>query len=396
MSAVSNVGIWLVGARGAVATCVAIGIAGWRRELLPPTGLVTELEEFGRLDLVAPERFVLGGHDMRCGSVLAAARELARCGIVAQDVVEACASDLGAYDERIRTGYAAPGEAATFGGEEQDETRSLRERWQAVRDDLATFAEREHCERVIVVHLGSAERSCSLVAELATPEALERAIDAGADVPASVLYAYAALDLGFGYVNFTSNLGSSVPALRTLATHRGAVHAGRDGKTGETLVRTALAPMFVKRNLNVLAWQGYNMLGNRDGQVLRDPEHKAAKLTNKSGALQSILGPGERHLGTGIDFVPSLGDWKTAWDFIHFEGFLGAKMSMQFTWQGSDSSLAAPLVIDLCRLVERAQRAGLTGVLDGLACFFKSPMDVEDQDFFAQHERLLNWVRTRL
>ena len=147
-----------------------------------------------------------------------------------------------------------------------------------------------------------------------------------------------------------------MPALRELAVAEGVPVAGNDGKTGETLVKTVLAPMFSARALKVLAWQGYNMLGNRDGEVLEEPAHKAAKLENKDQALRELLSDDDLHSEVAIDFVPSLNDWKTAWDFIHFEGFLGAKMSMQFTWQGSDSALAAPLILDLAILAELASR----------------------------------------
>ena len=208
------------------------------------------------------------------------------------------------------------------------------------------------------------------------------------------MYAYAAIASGRPFVNFTPSLGASVPALLELAEERGVPVAGNDGKTGETLVKTVLAPMFRARALRVLAWQGYNMLGNRDGEVLRDPAHKSSKLRTKDDALRSLLGDdsGELHTKVGIDYVPSLGDWKTAWDFIHFEGFLGAKMSMQFTWSGCDSALAAPLVIDLARLADHAARRGEAGVLEHLACYFKAPMGDVEHDFHRQHERIVRYV----
>ena len=140
------------------------------------------------------------------------------------------------------------------------------------------------------------------------------------------------------------------------------------------------------------AWQGYNMLGNRDGEVLEEPAHKAAKLQNKDQVLRELLDNDDLHTQVAIDFVPSLKDWKTAWDFIHFEGFLGAKMSLQFTWAGSDSALAAPLVIDLVRLVDEAARAGASGDLEHLACFFKAPLSGGTHDFHAQHNRLLAYA----
>jgi len=185
----------------------------------------------------------------------------------------------------------------------------------------------------------------------------------------------------------------AMPALRQLAEERGVAHCGADGKTGETLVKTVLAPMFAARGLKVHAWQGYNMLGNRDGEVLRDPNHAAAKIQHKDDVLRGILGADSgHHSKVRIDYVPSLGDWKTAMDFIHFEGFLGARMSLQFTWAGCDSALAAPLVFDLVRLAHLSAERGEGGVMEHTACFFKAPLSGGSHDFHDQHLRLLAYA----
>jgi myo-inositol-1-phosphate synthase len=215
---------------------------------------------------------------------------------------------------------------------------------------------------------------------------------AGQELPASMVFDYGPLVAGLPYVSFPPSRVSAIPALCELALERGVPHCGNDGKTGETLVKTALAPMFTARALRVLSWQGYNMLGNRDGEVLADEAHKAAKLRNKDAALRSILDDERAHTHVGIDYVPSLADWKTAWDFVHFEGFLGARMSLSFTWQGSDSALAAPLVIDLVRLADLAARRGERGVLAWTAAFFKDPIGGGTHDFHAQFRELLAWA----
>src|SRR4029077_4789253 len=153
--------------------------------------------------------------------------------------------------------------------------------------------------------------------------------------------------------------------------------AGQDGKTGETLLKTVLAPMFARRNLRVLSWGGHNILGTRDGLVLPDPDNKASKLRSKDQVVGEIVGYSPQ-THTSIEYIESLDDWKTAWDHVHFRGFLGVKMTLQVTWQGCDSVLAAPLVIDLARLALDAQRRGRGGIQSHLACFFKSPMGDED------------------
>ncbi len=159
---------------------------------------------------------------------------------------------------------------------------------------------------------------------------------------------------------------------------------GNDGKTGETLVKTVLAPLFAGRALQVLSWEGYNMLGNRDGFVLADPEARESKTRSKRRALEQLLENDDFHAKVSIDYVPSLDDWKVAWDYIHFEGFLGARMSMQFTWQGNDSALAAPLVLDLARLTAFAHTQGESGLMHHCAAYFKSPAGVEEHNFVKQ------------
>src|SRR5207302_2695346 len=210
-------------------------------------------------------------------------------------------------------------------------------------------------------------------------------------LPASSLYAWAALDLGLPYINFTPSLGACFPAAQELAEQRKAVTGGKDGKTGETLLKTVLAPMFALRNWRILSWVGHNILGNGDGRALDDPANKASKVRAKDQVVSSIVGyKPQTHVS--IEYIESLDDWKTAWDHVHFRGFLGAKMAMQFTWQGCDSLLAAPLVLDVARLALLAQRRGEVGVLRHLACFFKSPMGVEEHDFFKQFALLERYV----
>ncbi len=168
-------------------------------------------------------------------------------------------------------------------------------------------------------------------------------------------------------------------------------YAGKDGKTGETLLKTVLAPMFAARNLKVMSWVGHNIFGNRDGLVLDDPANKSSKVETKDRVLHEILGYRPSSVVT-IEYLPDMGDWKTAWDHIHFQGFLGTKMALQFTWQGCDSLLAAPLAIDLARLADLEKRRGGKGLMCHLACFFKSPEGYAEHDFFKQFTSLIDYL----
>jgi myo-inositol-1-phosphate synthase len=392
-------GVWLIGARGSISTCVAYGLAGLREGLLEPLGIATEHEPLARLDFASLDDIVLGGHDVCTRDLSLSAAELVRHGILGSDLVAASAPHVAAYENRIRSGAL---DAPDVGVADLDPRSARlgaappREQIARIVNDIEEFRRELNLRRVVVVNLASTEAFRHELPEWASLDEFERALDAGRTQPASMLYAYAAMSSGSPYVNFTPNRGSSPPALRELARRRKVPHCGSDGKTGETLVKTVLAPLFAARSLRVLAWQGYNMLGNRDGEVLADVSHRESKVKNKNEALRSILNDERVHTHVGIDFVPSLQDWKTAWDFIHFEGFLGAKMSLQFTWMGSDSCLAAPLVIDLARLADFAAQNGEAGEMLHTASFFKAPIGGGTHDFHEQFGELAAYVERHL
>ncbi|MEO0529012.1 MAG: inositol-3-phosphate synthase, partial [Planctomycetota bacterium] len=247
-------------------------------------------------------------------------------------------------------------------------------------------------DRVVVVLLGSTEPQVDLYALPNDAEALDAMLDeTSCPLRASSLYAIGAAHAGAAFVNFTPSLGASCDAISELFFRRRLPHAGSDGKTGETLLKSVLAPMFAARNLAVESWVGHNLLGNRDGAVLADPANKEAKLRSKQQLLNEVLGyTPQSHVS--IENIESLGDWKTAWNHVHFQGFLGVPMTLQLTWQGCDSTLAAPLVIDLTRLMDLALRRGDAGVIEPLGAFFKSPLGDASQAFADQMRSLIEWA----
>jgi myo-inositol-1-phosphate synthase len=373
-----RVGVWFLGAGGNVATTAAVGRAALARGLAGTVGLVTELPAFAGAGLGGFDELVLGGHELRARSPVEVARALARDErLFPERLVDDVADELAAFAAQVR-----PGVAALRAGERDGPARV-----EAVRDELAASARAHALDRVVVVNLASTEPP----PEAALPEtaaALRAHVERGGATPASVLYALAALGGGHGYVNFTPSTGASLPALEEVARAAAAAHAGRDGKTGQTLVKSALAPMFAARNLRVRSWFGQNILGNEDGRTLADPGAGRAKAFTKARAVPSILGYPVDQL-VRIDYVPGLGDWKVAWDHIQFEGFLGARMSLELSWHGADSALAAPLVLDLVRLVDRALRRGQVGALGQLALFFKDPVGCDEHRLERQLDLLL-------
>ena len=392
-----RVGLWLIGAHGGVATSVAVGLASLQRGLTDQCGLVSELPIFEDLNLVDWENIVVGGHDIRQTDSLTEARQLAggTAAAIPEKTVEQCADFLNEFDKRIKPGvlfHCGPTIEKLSHEARICRVDSGRQAVQQIQSDLQAFANDQECDSVIVINLASTE---PMPSELSAPDnwsEAETLLDQSTcPYPASTIYAIAALDLGFGYVNFTPSLGSCLPALDQLARERKTVHIGRDGKTGETFLKSVLAPAFARRNLQIMSWVGHNIFGNMDGQVLDDPVNKKTKVDSKDQLLGQMLGyDPQTHIS--IEYIRSLGDWKTAWDHIHFKGFLGTPMILQFTWQGCDSILAAPLVIDLCRFTEMALRRGETGMLVFLASFFKSPMGTQENDFMEQFQMLTDWA----
>jgi myo-inositol-1-phosphate synthase len=374
-----RIGLWLNGARGSVATTAVSGLLALRAGLVPPTGCVTELLD---ADLSQWDAFVVGGHDIAATPLAKRVEFLVRDGVLPHDVAAGIGGGLDAADAEIRPGY----DPAAFGGSQADAAARL-------AADITDFRARHGLARVVVVNVASTEPPVRVphdsLAEL--EEAL--AVPGNAVLPPSSLVAYAALRAGCSFVDFTPSTGIALPALDELARSRSLPYGGRDGKTGETLLRTALAPMFTSRALRVLSWTGTNLLGGGDGATLEDPAHADSKLVSKARGLAALLGEGVT-APLHIDNVPDLGERKVAWDHVSFEGFLGARMSLQLTWSGLDSSLAAPLVLDLARLMAAAHAAGRTGAQGALAFFFKDPLGSDEHRLAEQARELQEWARS--
>jgi myo-inositol-1-phosphate synthase len=396
-----RIGIWFIGARGGVAATASLGLLAMQKGLTGAQGLVSALPQFANLDFTDWSSFVIGGHEIRGGSLCDTVDRLrADSRVLDTSVVDVCRLDLNAIDVRICpgtltncgttiSGLAGPS-MNKFTGERAAETvcRLVR--------DLRAFQLTAKLDGVVVVNVASTEPVADIASLPERWDELEQFLERSpaTALPASSLYAIAAFNLRMPYINFTPSLGASLPAVQQLAEQRGTCHAGQDGKTGETLLKSVLAPMFAARNLEVLSWVGHNIFGNMDGQVLDDPANKAAKLKSKDQLVGSILGYDPQTL-VSIEYIRSLGDWKTAWDHIHFRGFLGTPMTLQFTWQGCDSLLAAPLVLDLVRFVELSRRRGEVGLLTHLGSFFKQPLGLAEHDFSRQFSLLCDWAREK-
>jgi len=374
------IGVWFIGARGSVASTAVVGALAIRAGLADPTGCVAELPELAAAGVPGLDRLVFGGHDVVDVPLAKRAELLAAAGVIPAHLPSALASELAGVDTELRPGVRAGD------GDQRAQVRRL-------AGDLEAFRARNGLSTVVVVDTSSTEPPAGFTGDLAALEAvLDRACETGEQpLPPSSRYAYASFRAGCPLVAFTPSPGPRLPALAELALECGLPWAGSDGKTGETLLKTVLAPMFAQRALRVLSWSGVNLLGGGDGATLSEAANVTSKIGSKARGLERILG----HPVTGplhIDNVPDLGEWKTAWDHVHFAGFLGTRMTMQFTWAGCDSTLAAPLVLDLARLLARAHQAGCRGPVGELGFFFKDPAGSDEHRLAAQFDALVAWA----
>lgn len=271
--------------------------------------------------------------------------------------------------------------------------------------DMATFQREHGCDRLVMVWCGSTEIYMPRSPVHDSLAAFEKGlVQDDPQIPPSMIYAYAALKAGVPYANGAPNLSADVPALEELSKQTNTPTCGKDFKTGQTLLKTILAPGFKARMLGLSGWFSTNILGNRDGEVLDDPESFKTKEESKLGVLGSVLQPdlypdlyGKLYHKVRINYYPPRGDNKEGWDNIDIFGWCGMPMQIKVDFLCRDSILAAPLVLDLALFLDLAKRAGLGGIQEWLSFFFKSPVVPEglyaEHDLFIQQKKLKNTLR---
>ena len=274
-----------------------------------------------------------------------------------------------------------------------------------MREDIQRFKADNGVERLVMIWCGSTEVFMEHHEVHNEIESLEKAIEENHPaIPPSMIYAYAALQEGVPFLNGAPNLTVDVPAMVELARQKGVPIGGKDFKTGQTLMKTLLAPGLKARMLGVQGWFSTNILGNRDGEVLDDPDSFKTKEVSKLDVLEFILQPnlypelyGDIYHKVRINYYPPRGDEKEGWDNIDIFGWLGMPMQIKVDFLCRDSILAAPLVLDLVLFADLAQRSGMAGVQEWLSFYFKSPMTAPDlypeHDLFIQLMKLKNTLR---
>jgi myo-inositol-1-phosphate synthase len=276
---------------------------------------------------------------------------------------------------------------------------------EAIREDIRNFKRQNDCTRLVMVWCASTEVFIKPGPAHATIQAFEAAMDENdSAIAPSMLYAWASLMENVPFANGAPNLSVDTPALIQLAGDREVPIGGKDFKTGQTMIKTVIAPMLKARMLGLAGWYSTNILGNRDGEVLDDPESFKTKEESKLGVLEHILQPsmypelyGDVYHKVRINYYPPRGDNKEGWDNIDIFGWLGYPMQIKIDFLCRDSILAAPIVHDLALFFDLAQRAGMSGIQEWLSFYFKSPMAAPqltpEHDLFIQHAKFKNTLR---
>jgi myo-inositol-1-phosphate synthase len=408
-----RLGILLVGL-GAVSTTFIAGVLAIRKGLSKPIGSLTQMGTIRlgkrtdgrspRIDELFPlaslKDVVFGGWDLFDENCYEAART---AGVLEPALLDEIKPELEAitpwpavFDQRY---------VKRLSGTHVKTGRNKKDLAGQVIADIRRFKEEKRLDRLVMVWCGSTEVYLTETPAHASIEAFERALEADDDsIPSSMIYAYAAISEGIPYANAAPNLSADIPALVALAATTQTPLAGKDLKTGQTLIKTIMAPGLKARLLGVEGWYSTNILGNRDGEVLDDPESFRTKEESKKSVLDYILQPhlypdlySDLHHLVRINYYPPRGDNKEGWDNIDLVGWLGYKMQLKINFLCRDSILAAPIVLDVALFLDLAKRAGMHGIQEWLSFYFKSPQHAPglypEHDLFIQLMKLKNTLR---
>ena len=399
---------------GAVASTFIAGVIAARNGLATPIGSVTQMAHIrlGQRDedrnplirdfvpLAGLDDLVFGGWDPISANVLEAART---CGVLEERDLAPLSAELegivamdAVFDQRW---------VKKLDGARVKPATSKWDQAQALVEDIERFRSENDCERLVMVWCGSTEAYQEPSAVHASVESFETGLRSGDEnISPSQIYAYAALVSEVPFANGAPNLAVDVPCMLELAAQRGVPIAGKDFKTGQTLMKTLLAPGLKARMLGLRGWYSTNILGNRDGEVLDDPENFKTKEVSKLGVLDTILQPeaypdlyGNIDHVVRINYYPPRGDNKEGWDNIDIFGWLGYPMQLKVNFLCRDSILAAPIVLDLALFLDLSARAGQSGVQEWLSFYLKAPQASTEagpeHDLFIQQTKLKNTLR---
>ncbi len=408
-----RVGVLLVGL-GAVSTTTIAGIMAIRKGIAKPIGSLTQMGTVrlgkrteGRspaisdvVPLAGLDQLVFGGWDIFEDDCYEAAKT---AGVLEPTLLNQVKDELSAI--KPMSAVFDRQYVKRLDGPNVKKGKTKRDLAEQLIEDIRRFKSANKLDRIVLIWCGSTEIFLTETPAHQSVAAFEKALDANdPSIPSSMIYAYAAIKEGLPYANAAPNLSADIPALLELAQKTGSPLAGKDLKTGQTLVKTIIAPGLKARLLGIEGWYSTNILGNRDGEVLDDPESFKTKEESKKSVLDYILQPNlypdlykDLHHVVRINYYKPRGDAKEGWDNIDLVGWLGYKMQLKINFLCRDSILAAPIVLDVALFLDLAKRVGYSGIQEWLSFYFKSPMHAPtvypEHDLFIQLMKLKNTLR---
>ncbi|MHC5038481.1 MAG: inositol-3-phosphate synthase [Planctomycetota bacterium] len=385
----AKLGILIPGVAGATASTLAAGLHRLRHHESPANGwgLITERDPVRRLDLAPLNAIVVGGWDVRpCDPCTTCFENKVFSDPALLKEVESMKAPR-TFRPLVRdSDYAVMREGL------KADPEPLVEGIGRLRQDIRTFRREEGLEDVVVVNLTSPPRNLPVEAWAHDGKAFEERLRADDPlITAGMGYALAAIEEGCPFVDFTPSTALLGEAIHRKAEEAGVPLAGRDGSTGQTLLKSILAHMLESRNLHLDGWYSVNLLGNHDGLVLSDPEFAQSKIEDKKEVLDAVFPGTVEHL-VDIRYFKPKADCKEAWDAVEFRGWLGEPLSMKVNWLGRDSVLASPLILDLARLTAFCKAQGLSGMQVPLGLFFKHPLGTKERRFFRLQDAFLKFL----
>jgi myo-inositol-1-phosphate synthase len=409
-----KLGVLIVGLNGAVSTTFLAGVLSIRKGLSTPIGSITQMGtiRIGKrsennfplikdfVPLAKLDDIVFGGWDIRNENCYESALN---AGVLKTEHLNLVKDEL--QELKPMKGVFDQFYVKRLKGEWIKEGTSKYEKMIMLREDIREFKKKNNLERLVLIWCASTEIFISVNEEHKSIEKFEEAIKNNhSDISPSMLYAYASILEGVPFINGAPNLSCDVPALINFAKDKKVPITGKDFKTGQTLVKTVIAPMLKAKMLGLRGWFSNNILGNRDGEVLDDPESFKTKEESKLSVLDRILQPelypqlySNYYHKVRINYYPPRGDDKEGWDNIDIFGWMNYPMQIKIDFLCKDSILAAPLVLDLILFLDLAQRIGMSGIQDWLSFFFKSPIHeadkVPEHDLFIQQMKMKNTLR---
>lgn len=380
----TKTGVLFVGLAGATASTLVAGTMLMADGTLPEQFAATQLAPLSRLDLIGTNQMVFGGWDYRRDDLYSMVK---LHGVIPLSIVAPVAKRLGTILPMpgIRTPLDIPQEASYS---DAIEPKSIAHGIEIVTNQIRDFQKREQIHNTIIVFLGSPHRIPSESVSSMTESKMAQIRNSSdlSSIPSGLVYAMAAIMTDSHFVDFTPSQTLETPCLLEQASARGVQLAGRDGSTGQTLLKLVVAEMLRLRNLHIDSWYSTNIIGNHDGYVLSLPGHSETKLADKTSFLNNLLGYSDFEHLVRIEYFKSRGDNKESWDVVDFSGWLGLKMSLHLNWKGRDSILAAPLILDIIRLIEYGSRYHLKGIQPQLGMYFKFPIGRVGTGFFQMYE----------